>query len=173
MTEAEWVACDEPVLMLAALRASEAASDRKLWLFVSHCARGAWRLPPQALHEVEGLALDAPWSAALGAVRLAGLFERGGAPVCPGLRTHQARLFRELFGPLPFRRVAALPTWKTEAVTSLAGAMYEQGAFDRMPQLADALLDAGCDEPDLLDHCLSDGYHVRGCWVLDILIGWE
>jgi hypothetical protein len=173
MTEAEWVACDEPVIMLAALRKRETTSKRKLWLFVSHCSRGAWHLPAAALEEMEILALDAPWSSAWGAVKLADLMRADGTPVCPGLRAYQASLFRELFGPLPFRRVEVLPTWKTENVISLARAMYEQGAFDRMAHLTDALLDAGCDEPDILDHCLSSGGHVRGCWLIDILLGWE
>jgi hypothetical protein len=173
MLEAEWVACDEPIKMLAALRKCETTSDRKLWLFVSHCARSAWQLPPTALEEMESLALEAPWSAAWGAVKVAGLVRGDGAPVCLGLRAYQAGLFRELFGPLPFRRVEVLPAWKTRDVTSLATVMYEQGAFDRMPRLTDALLDAECDEPDILNHCLSSSGHVRGCWLIDLLLGWE
>ncbi|HZT83060.1 MAG TPA: hypothetical protein VFA26_22720, partial [Gemmataceae bacterium] len=123
--------------------------------------------------EMENLALEAPWSAAWGAVKLAGLVHGDGAPVCPGLGAYQARHLRELFGPLPFRRVAVQPAWKTADVTALARAIYEQGDFGRMPQLTHALLAAGCDEPDVLDHCLSSGGHVRGCWVIDILLGWE
>jgi hypothetical protein len=42
-----------------------------------------------------------------------------------------------------------------------------------MPVLHDALLDAGCDNPDILDHCKGPGPHVRGCWVLDLLLGKE
>ena len=37
--------------------------------------------------------------------------------------------------------------------------------------LADALEDAGCDNADLLDHCRRPGEHVRGCWVVDALLG--
>ena len=40
-----------------------------------------------------------------------------------------------------------------------------------MPILADALQDAGCDNADVLDHCRSDGPHVRGCWVVDLVLG--
>ena len=39
------------------------------------------------------------------------------------------------------------------------------------PILADALQDAGCDNPDILDHCLGSGHHVRGCWVVDLILG--
>ena len=53
----------------------------------------------------------------------------------------------------------------------LAQAIYDARAFDRMPQLADALEAAGCDNRDILDHCRSGGEHVRGCWVVDLLLG--
>jgi hypothetical protein len=46
-------------------------------------------------------------------------------------------------------------------------------AFDRLPILADALEEAGCDEPALLAHCRSDGPHVRGCWAVDLVLGKE
>jgi hypothetical protein len=40
--------------------------------------------------------------------------------------------------------------------------------------LADALQDAGCDSDDILDH-LRDPHatHVRGCWVVDLVLGKE
>jgi hypothetical protein len=45
--------------------------------------------------------------------------------------------------------------------------------FERLPILADALMDAGCDSEEVIDHCRSDGPHVRGCWVVDLLTGRE
>jgi hypothetical protein len=39
-----------------------------------------------------------------------------------------------------------------------------------LPILHDALLDAGCDDEDILDHCKAPVPHVRGCWVLDLLL---
>ena len=42
-----------------------------------------------------------------------------------------------------------------------------------MPILADALQDAGCDEERILDHCRGNGPHVRGCWVVDLVLGKE
>jgi hypothetical protein len=42
---------------------------------------------------------------------------------------------------------------------------------DRLAVLSDALEEAGCDDADLLDHLRSPGPHVRGCWVLDLLLG--
>jgi hypothetical protein len=37
--------------------------------------------------------------------------------------------------------------------------------------LADALQDAGCDNADILGHCRGPGPHVRGCWVVDLVLG--
>jgi hypothetical protein len=41
-----------------------------------------------------------------------------------------------------------------------------------MPILADALQDAGCDNEDILNHCRDANVtHVRGCWVVDLVLG--
>jgi hypothetical protein len=82
----------------------------------------------------------------------------------------RARLMRDIFGN-PFRPVTLDPAWLTEAVVALARGIYEDRAFDRMPVLADALEDAGCSDPDILNHCRGEGPHVRGCHVLDLLLG--
>lgn len=82
----------------------------------------------------------------------------------------QVRLLRDIFGD-PFRPVAVDPSWLTSTVVALAGCVYHEEAFDRLPILADALQDAGCDSDDVLDHCRGCGPHVRGCWVVDLLLG--
>jgi len=71
----------------------------------------------------------------------------------------------------PFRPVTADPAWLTSDDVALAEGIYQERAFDRMPILADALQDAGCDNEDVLNHCRSEGPHVRGCWVIDLLTG--
>jgi hypothetical protein len=81
-------------------------------------------------------------------------------------------LSHDVFGN-PFRPVPADPAWLTSAVVALAGGIYADRAFDRMPILADALEDAGCEDTDVLSHCRSGGPHVRGCWVVDLLLGKE
>jgi hypothetical protein len=47
------------------------------------------------------------------------------------------------------------------------------GKYEELPYLADALLDAGCDDDNLLRHLRSPGGHVRGCWAVDALLGLE
>jgi hypothetical protein len=79
-------------------------------------------------------------------------------------------LLREIFGN-PFRPVVVNPSWLTPTVVSLAQAIYEERAFDSMPVLGDALLDAGCDNQDILQHCRQPAEHVRGCWVVDLVLG--
>jgi hypothetical protein len=87
-------------------------------------------------------------------------------------RKAQAALFRDIFGN-PFRPVAFDPRWRTADVLGLARGIYEERAFDRLPLLADALMDAGCGDEAILTHCRSDGLHVRGCWVVDLVLGKE
>lgn len=83
-----------------------------------------------------------------------------------------AALLRDIFGN-PFRPVGVSPEWRTATAITLAGRMYESRDFDSMPILADALQDAGCDDADILDHCRGPGPHVRGCWVVDLVLGKE
>ena len=64
------------------------------------------------------------------------------------------------------------PEWHTDTVASLARQMYESREFGAMPILADALQDAGCDSDHVLNHCRdAEATHVRGCWVVDALLG--
>lgn len=39
-----------------------------------------------------------------------------------------------------------------------------------MPVLADALLDAGCDNDEVIEHCQSGGPHVSGCWAIEEIL---
>jgi hypothetical protein len=82
----------------------------------------------------------------------------------------QSDLLRDIFGN-PFHPLTVDPAWLTPNVTALAGAIYDERAFDRLPILADALEEAGCDNEDVLTHCRGPGPHVRGCWVVDQLTG--
>jgi hypothetical protein len=91
----------------------------------------------------------------------------------------EAHLLRCIAGN-PFRPVAINPTCQTPTVLALAQAAYENrilpaGTLEpaRLAVLADALEEAGCDNADILSHCRQPGEHVRGCWVLDFVLGKE
>ena len=87
------------------------------------------------------------------------------------LRAEQCLFIRELFHN-PFRPVPFPPAWRTDTAVALARAMYEAREFSAMPILADALQDAGCDCADILAHCRDASLtHVRGCWVVDLVLG--
>jgi hypothetical protein len=63
------------------------------------------------------------------------------------------------------------PGWRTEAVVGLARGAYDDRAFSRLPVLADALEDAGCDHPRILEHLRGRGPHYPGCWPVDRILG--
>jgi hypothetical protein len=92
------------------------------------------------------------------------------SPDCVFAAFLSAWLLRCVF-PNPLRRPTMLPAWRTQDVVGLARGIYEDRAFDRLPILADALMDAGCDNEQVLGHCLSDGPHVRGCFAVDLVLG--
>jgi hypothetical protein len=85
----------------------------------------------------------------------------------------QCALIRDIFGN-PFRPALLDPTWLTwnnGAVRKMAQAIYDERRFADLPILADALEDAGCADAAILEHCRQPGEHVRGCWVVDLLLG--
>jgi hypothetical protein len=95
----------------------------------------------------------------------------------------QADLLRDIFGN-PFRPSPPLPpavlAWHDSAVVRLAQATYDErhlpeGTLDngRLVVLADALEEAGCTNQDILAHCRQPGEHMRGCWVVDLLLAKE
>lgn len=43
----------------------------------------------------------------------------------------------------------------------------------RLAILADALEEASCNNREILDHLRNNAVHVRGCWVLDLVLGKE
>jgi hypothetical protein len=104
----------------------------------------------------------------------------------PAEVTAQADLLMDIFGRLAFRTPRLDPRWQTPLVLSLAQAVYEERvALDpsrpgwlvldpaRLLVLADALEEAGCDEPMILGHLRVPGEHTRGCWCIDSIQGKE
>src|SRR5262249_2368797 len=163
------------------------ASARKLALSYHACWRRLWPLPdplpggftfrngwPEwwavlSRDWARGGAGDVPFNvtqAAQDAVRST----RGQAP--PGW---QAELLREVFGN-PYRHVPVDPLWLCQGegcVAELARVLYEEERFEDLPILGDALEEAGCTDGALLDHCRRPDGHVRGCWALDTVLGWD
>jgi hypothetical protein len=211
MTEAEWLACDDPETMLAVVR--EPGRYRKLLLFAIACldhmaeitgfsdAQRA-RILNLAEARAEGDFVDPEPHITLTVV--ASMRRSPGERIyldllvtprqfnvvpiaqhavekittCPfprrrltytAERATQAALLREIVGH-PFRTAVCDSAWLTSDVLLLANGIYEGKAFDRMPILADALQDAGCENTDILDHCRGPGPHVCGCWVVDLLL---
>jgi hypothetical protein len=91
----------------------------------------------------------------------------------------QCSLLRDLVGNT-FHQVVLAPTllsWQDATLVRLAQAVYDErhlpaGNLDnaRLAVLADALEEAGCTDADILNHCRQPGDHVRGCWVVDLLL---
>jgi hypothetical protein len=83
----------------------------------------------------------------------------------------QTTLLRDIVGN-PFHRVKYEFSWSIRSgnlASRLAEGIYQEKAFDRLPILADALEDAGCDNTEILSHCRVAGPHVLGCWVVDLI----
>jgi hypothetical protein len=145
------------------LVAADAASAAKATTAASaaDAARGA----SKKAGEAEAWSVQADlWSAGIGR-------RAGDWPFAEPAR--QAELARDIFGN-PFRSPALDPAWRVwngGTVPMLARGIYEERAFDRLPILADALEEAGCTDGGILGHCRGPGPHVRGCWVVDLILG--
>jgi hypothetical protein len=197
MTEAEWLTATDPGAMLKVL--GPKAGCRKLRLFAAACARrsfGWLSREPRALEVVrvaellaDGLASRADLQKArralsgLRSVPVGLAWTARAKPADAAVLWAQCRsvgspernagVLREIFGN-PFRLIAFSTEWRTDTAVSLAHTMYESREFGAMPILADALQDAGCDNSDILTHCRDTSLtHVRGCWVVDLVLGKE
>jgi hypothetical protein len=89
----------------------------------------------------------------------------------------KANLLRDIYGN-PFHPVRPMQRWLTADTLALARAAYEErvipsGALDRarLGVLADAMEEAGCLDQAILDHLRGLGPHVRGCFVVDAVLG--
>jgi len=217
MTESDWLACDDPIAMLDAMRGK--VSGRKLRLFAVACCREAWHLLSDersraaveaAERYADGLvgrerlvaardeareaqrqfpvpAQVRAWRAAVAAqdatrdnARSAAL--NSAAESCRAMNAgdtnhrdadamrSRAALLRCIVGN-PFRPEAEDPARLSPPVVALARAIYDGRSFDRLIELADALQEAGGRDAAFLAHCREPGEHVRGCWVVDSILG--
>jgi hypothetical protein len=191
MTDKEWLTCEDPMRLLAALPAG--ASERKFRLVVCELLRYDRTVTnPNAVRSItigeqfaDGLVTEDEVRAFSRATLREGVAEEWSALTSDSRESiriyisshssYTARqlppLLREMFGN-PFRPATVDPAWLTSTVVALAEGIYAERAFDRMPILADALQDAGCDNDAILAHCRDTSLmHVRGCWVIDLLTG--
>jgi hypothetical protein len=122
---------------------------------------------------VWGLAVEAERSVAYADPRLVECQIKNGAtryfPVIEILNAH-CELLRDIFGS-QFHHGAIDRKWRSHEVRRIAIDIYTRRDFDQMPVLGQALEAAGCSDPPLLAHCREPSRHVRGCWVLDLLLG--
>ena len=199
MTEAEWLTCTDPGRMLDYLE--DSSSDRKLRLFVCAGCRRVWLLltydrSTRGVEVAERYA-DGKATARELARSLSPSLLRDRRLVGPGrdlayaaarsfvvstpdtVAAAQSALLRCIFGN-PFRPIGFNPDWQTPTVRGLATAAYDDRILpaghlhrDRLAVLSDALEDAGCDNADILSHLRGPGPHVRGCWVVDLVLGKE
>lgn len=92
-------------------------------------------------------------------------------PRCPKRRKAElVGMIRDIFGN-PFRPIQVDPGSLSTDVLDLAKAIYDERDFDRMPILGDALEERGCTNSTILDHCRQQWTHVRGCWLVDSILG--
>jgi hypothetical protein len=169
MTEAEWLACDDPGAMLAYLLGR--TTGRKLTCFALACvgASGDWD-PDNGDHPRFYWA--ATWRSADGRPMMGFVsgWDKDDIWYEPWDHAAGLPLLRDVFGN-PFRPVNLDPPWLTSTVLALATGMYASRDFSAMPILADALQDAGCEDGQVLAHCRGPGPHARGCWVVDLVLG--
>ena len=86
-------------------------------------------------------------------------------------RAYFKPLLNDIFGT-PFQPKVFDSAWQTNNAVVLARTLYDARDFAAMPILADALQDAGCENATILDHCRDEPHiHVRGCWVVDLVLG--
>jgi hypothetical protein len=184
-----WI--DHPVAA-AALEASDRFADtrktkaalKRAWEALSD-ARVALGPPPPPSEPVARARVLGTYAALFAAGRLCGEANDTAALVIrdaartweetEGLTLGEARrrlyqVYREVVGPPD--PVVFNPAWRTSTAVQLARQMYESREFGAMPILADALQDAGCESEDVLTHCRDpQAAHVRGCWVVDLVLG--
>jgi hypothetical protein len=181
MNDQEWLSCADPKPMLDYLQRTRNASDRKLRLLTVGCwyryerlseSRADWAATEASEQRAETLSGFSvrELKRTLQELNFAVAFIAGRSlRARKAERAAQAGLVRCVFGN-PFRAVPPAP-WITNATVSIAQDIYDRRDFAALPMLADLLQKGGCPERAVLDHCRQPDEHVRGCWVVDLILG--
>jgi hypothetical protein len=155
--------CPEGANRHAAQAAANTAEQRILWT--------AWNVAePEWDPSVAAAAAAGCYAGQLRRRREAG--QRAAAWAELSEQQAQCDILRDLTGN-PFRASEFDTAWSARnggVVANMAEVIYAANAFDRLPILADALEDAGCTDAAILEHCRGPGPHVRGCFVVDLLL---
>jgi hypothetical protein len=61
-------------------------------------------------------------------------------------------------------------SWNGRTIGRLARAIREEDRPDLFPILADALVEAGCTDTEIIEHCRRPGEHGQTCWILRALL---
>jgi hypothetical protein len=193
MTEKQWLACKGPRRVLDFWGSK--ASNRQLRLFaVAYCRlqtsqlyqERSERLMELAERYAEGLATRGELKRARQIAYPMGFIStlepqavEGASSIVShasnevGERAKQAALLRDIIGN-PFRPVRvdrSWLTWNERTVPKIAQSIYDDRRFEDLPILADSLEEAGCTDEQVLEHCRGPSLHVRGCWVVDLILG--
>jgi hypothetical protein len=169
-------AVNEQVRLITRQGALEAAHNNAAWaaqrVVASKVADFVYAVPTRVIASIEDAARSRAWTSIRDAeqsVRILAL-EEATAMATENERQAQSKLLRDIFGN-PFGPVIVAPICLAANVVAIAKTIYDGRRFGDMPILGDALEDAGCDNADILNHCRQPGEHVRGCWVVDLILG--
>jgi hypothetical protein len=89
--------------------------------------------------------------------------------VMKGMEARQCEWLRDLLGDA-FIPLEPESPWFPPGIVTIAEGIYEDERFHDLPILADALEEAGCPV-EVFRHCREETNHIRGCWVLDLVLG--
>jgi hypothetical protein len=182
------------LLVVSGLREERAAAEKRESTWMARAARAAAQAV-EALLPVKGPILETPRDVrdppdVVSATRIARTAARAvealreertdaatlpspAEPPLPLESLDAVDLLCEIFGN-PFRSVTIDPAWLAadeDSVAKRARVVYDQHRFGDLPLVADALERAGCTDADILAHCRARRVHVRGCWIIDALLG--
>jgi hypothetical protein len=151
------------------LHAAIVASSRREHEFGDEPAYWAAKYLGRGFYKVS--AFDCAFIVATKVVSMAG-HEQSRRAEAERLASRLRDIFGHPFRPPPQIDPARL-SWNGGTVPELARTIVEQSDYGLMPILADALEEAGVTDEEILQHCRQAGDHVRGCWVVDLILGKE
>lgn len=89
-------------------------------------------------------------------------------------RKKQCEVLRDIFGN-PFAPAPAIEPvwlgWNQRAIPQMAALMYREHSFQQLPKLAEWFTLAGFKDAGVMEHCRGRAPHVRGCWLIDLILG--